>query len=165
MPLFGRSQRPTESSLSPELQGIRRSIQNRGQAEIPAATARVDEFIRSIFRQCGCPDTETARRWADDRLRFMLVVGVSPPWLEFLAELPEIGELRAEFTSLVRNPEFGPGHLVAWWWLLEPPLFKRLIEARFEQLTPAFVDIVKDGVERGFPSEDFVDWPSFFEPG
>jgi hypothetical protein len=50
MPLFGRKPSPVASPRSRELEALRLSIQSRGQAQIPEATATVDQFIISVLR-------------------------------------------------------------------------------------------------------------------
>lgn len=162
MPLFGRKQSPVVSPRSQELEALRRSIQNRGQAQIPEATATVDQFIISVLRLSRVADSESSRRWVGDRLRFFLVSVPSPQWFGLLAELPEYRELQAEFNALVRNATFGPGHIVAWWWLLQPSLFQPLVESQFQQMSGPLVEGVQAAAAKGFASATFVDWDEFF---
>jgi mannose/cellobiose epimerase-like protein (N-acyl-D-glucosamine 2-epimerase family) len=162
MPLFGRKSSPVASSRSQELEALRRSIQNRGQAQIPEAIAKVDQFVTSVLRLSGIADTVSSRSWVGDRLQFFLVSAPSPQWFGLLAELPECSELQAEFNALVRNRAFGPGHVVAWWWLLQPSLFEPLVDSQFQQMTEPLVEGVRAAEAKSFASGTFVDWDECF---
>ena len=122
----------------------------------------VNEFISSLLSLSGIADTESSRSWIGDRLRFFLVSVSSPQWFGLLAELPEYSELQAEFNALVRNRTFGPGHVVAWWWLLQPSLFQPLVDSQFRQMTEPLVEGVQAAATRGFAPATFVDWDGFF---
>lgn len=95
-------------------------------------------------------------------MRFFLVSVPSPQWFGLLAELPEYRELQGKFNALVRNGTFGPGHVVAWWWLLQPALFKPLVESQFQQMRGPLVEGVQAAAATGFASDTFVDWNEFF---
>ncbi|MGI5239528.1 hypothetical protein [Dactylosporangium sp. CA-139066] len=147
----------------PELAALRDSIRRRGPADVPGAARVVEDYLAAVLRDAGAPDHPSALRWARDRLRLFMVVSWEN-WFGVLERLPqEYPMLRDEWRALLSAPsEFGPEHLVAWWWLLQPSMFQPLIAGQLREMSTPLRDgiagILKDG---GAFDDRLVDWTSF----
>ena len=154
-----RNAQPTDAMAS-----LQESIRDRGQAQIPEAGGVVDSFARQILARAGAVNNDRARLWVIGRIRFFIVTVLSPQLLEFLKGLPEFPQLDAEYRVLVSNPDrFGAAHLVAWWWHLQPSLFKPFLQGQFNQMEGALVDGTRSILANGgdFTSQ-LIDWNDFF---
>lgn len=143
---------------------LQESIRNRGQAQIAEARGVVDSFAGKVLTQAGAANNDRARVWVLDRIRFFIITVLSPQLLEFLKDLPEFPQLDAEYRTLAIDPDrFGAAHLVAWWWHLQPSLFKPFLQGQFNQMERALVDGTRDILASGgdFASQ-LVDWNNFF---
>jgi hypothetical protein len=147
----------------PELAALSESIRGRGQADVPGARRVVEEYLTGVLQDAGAAGHPAAHRWARDRLRLFMVVSWAN-WFGVLERLPqEYPMLRDEWRALLSDPsEFGPEHLVAWWWLLRPSMFQPLIAGQLREMSTPLRDgvagILKDG---GSFDDRLVDWTSF----
>jgi hypothetical protein len=147
----------------PELVALRDSIRRRGEADVPGAARVVDEYLEGVLLDAGAPGHPGARRWARDRLRLFMVVSWGN-WFGVLERLPhEYPMLRDEWRALLAEPaRFGPEHLVAWWWLLQPSMFQPLVAGQLREMSAPLRDgvagILKDGAD--FDGR-LVDWAAF----
>ncbi|MER7004936.1 hypothetical protein ABT297_18085 [Dactylosporangium sp. NPDC000555] len=147
----------------PELAALRESIRRRGPADVPGASRVVDEYLREILRDAGAAGHPGARRWARDRLRLFMVVSWGN-WFGVLERLPQdYPVLRGEWRELITDPaRFGPEHLVAWWWLLQPSMFQPLVAGQLREMSAPLRDgvagVLKDG---GDFDGRLVDWAAF----
>jgi hypothetical protein len=161
--LFNRKA-PIDPKLANLKTAMRDAIRSRGLAQIPEATAVVGSHADQILADAKCSTNYLARTWLLDRMRFLIVTVMSPQLLEFLDGIPEFGKLKAEYFVLTTDySKFGPEHLVAWWWHLNPDLFKPYIEAQLLQMEPILVEAVQGIASSG---GDFacqmIEWNNFF---
>lgn len=163
MGLFGRKT-PTDPKLTNLKTAMRDAIPRRGQAQIPEATTVVSSHADQILAYAKCSANDLARAWLLDRMRFLIVTVMSPQLLEFLDDIPGFEELKAEYTVLATNRhEFGPEHLVAWWWHLNPDLFKPYIEGQLLQMEPILVEAVEGIASSGGDfGGQMIEWDKFF---
>jgi hypothetical protein len=158
------------SPLDLGLVALRDRIRGRGETEIDEineATLFVDQYLNSVLAEAGASGNDLAKAWAADRLRLFIVVGPTPKWVETIEELPdfhEASELVAEYNALVRQPErFAAPHLVAWWWHLDPTLFRPSIDLQFSQMREALVGGVANGLHGNVDfTAHMFDWSSLF---
>lgn len=151
--------------VDPELAELRASIQHRGQADIVGAAALVENYLGAILHDAGAAGNAAVRRWAADRMRQYITIG-GMGFFAVLEKLPdEVPPLRAEYLMLLADPiAFGPEHLIAWWWLLQPSLFKPAVEAQLRQMHDALRDGVAVVAGKGGPAnDDFVDWRTLID--
>ncbi|MFG2039988.1 hypothetical protein [Dactylosporangium sp. NPDC048998] len=147
----------------PELAALRESIRQRGPADVPRASRVVHDYLQEVLRDAGAPGHQGAHRWARDRLRLFMVVSWGN-WFGVLERLPqEYPMLRGEWRELVADPgRFGPEHLVAWWWLLQPSMFQPLVAGQLREMSAPLRDgvagVLKDG---GDFDGRLVDWVAF----
>ncbi|WP_433219658.1 hypothetical protein ACQP00_15825 [Dactylosporangium sp. CS-047395] len=147
----------------PELAALRDAIRRRGPADVHGAAAVVEEYLGDILRDAGAPGHEGARRWARDRLKLFMVVSWGN-WFGVLERLPqEYPALRDEWRDLLADPaRYGPEHLVAWWWRLQPAMFQPLVATQLREMGAPLRDgvagILKDG---GDFEGRLVDWAAF----
>lgn len=149
-------------------QEIRAGVSARDQPDIDGAVGWINRVLRHVVTsQLGRPNP-AAEAWAADRLRAMLVLVQAPQWFRAweLDTVPnEFGErLIAEWLSLVAQPaQYGPGHLIAWIWLLNRRLTEPLVDGFMRQVTP----ILKEAVAQNTGASDadwrsqMMDWASF----
>lgn len=162
MALFGRGKQDTRPN--DELANLRRSVQNRGQAKIPEATTYVASYLGKVARSAGVAGNPVAEAWLRDRFRMFLVVGLAN-WFDVLDRIPEGAALRDEWRSLCFDAhQFGPEHLVAWWWLTSEPLFRPLMENQLGVMSSPLADGASD-IQRsgGNFEQQMVDWTHFFD--
>lgn len=155
---------PRGVRLDPELAALRDSIHRRGQADIPGATRIIDAYLARVLSESGAAGNLAAQRWARDRLRLFMVLGWVN-WLGVLERLPdEYPALEAEYKELMADAtRFGPEHLVAWWWLIQPSLFKPLVENQLREMNGALRDAIASTIrQRGDFDADLVNWSEFF---
>jgi len=160
--MFGRGKRATQQT--DELADLRRSVQNRGQAKIPEATAYVASYLGTVASAAGVTGDPAAEAWLRDRLRMFLVVGLAN-WVDVVDRIPEGAALRDEWRSLCFDAQqFGPEHLIAWWWLTSEPLFRPLVENQLGVMSSPLADGASD-IQRsgGNFAQQMVDWVHFFD--
>jgi hypothetical protein len=139
--MFGRTKQRDEPSG--ELAELRHSAVNRGQADIPAAAQYVDAYLRGVARDAGTSGSLQADQWLRDRLRLFAVLGFAN-WFEVVDRIPAGPSLKQEWQSLCVDAErFGPEHLIAWWWLLNPALFRPLVDKQLAEMRGALTDGVR----------------------
>ncbi|MEV8516914.1 hypothetical protein [Dactylosporangium sp. NPDC051484] len=147
----------------PELAALRESIRLRGPADVSGASRVVDEYLWEVLRDTGAAGHPGAYRWACDRLRLFMVFSWDN-WFGVLERLPqEYPMLRGEWRELAADPaRFGPEHLVAWWWRLQPSMFQPLIAGQLREmrapLCGGVTSVLKDG---GDFDGRLVDWAAF----
>lgn len=149
--------------LDPELAALRDSIRRRGRADVPGAARVLGEYLAGVLRDAGAEGHPAAYRWARDRLRLFMVVSLGN-WFGVLERLPEeYPALRGEWSALLADPaRFGPEHLVAWWWLLQPAMFQPLIAAQLREMGAPLRDGVAGILAEGGDFDDrLVDWAAF----
>ncbi|GAA4258269.1 hypothetical protein GCM10022255_078320 [Dactylosporangium darangshiense] len=147
----------------PELTALRESIRHRGQADVPGATRMVEDYLATVLQDAGAAGDPSAHRWARDRLRLFMVVSWGN-WFGVLERLPqEYPMLRDEWRALLADPaEFGPEHLVAWWWLLQPSMFQPLVAGQLREMGAPLRDGVAGILKEGGAFDDrMVDWTAF----
>ncbi|WP_432993286.1 hypothetical protein [Dactylosporangium sp. CA-233914] len=147
----------------PELTALREAIRCRGPADVPAAAAVVGECLGGVLHDAGAAGNEAALRWARDRLRLFMVVSWGN-WFGVLERLPqEYPRLRAEWRELTTDPaRYGPEHLVAWWWRLQPGMFQPLIATQLREMSPPLRDGVANVLKEGGDFDTrLVDWVAF----
>jgi hypothetical protein len=143
--------------VNDELSHLQQSIRNRGQAPIAEAIATTNEYLRHVLVDASAADSQQAAEFAEDWLRFFLAFG-TVGWFKLLDPLPEGPQLRAEFMALVQDRQrFGPGHIVAWWWNLQPDLFKGTVDNQLNEMRGALTDNVRDASSRS----DFSNRPGW----
>jgi hypothetical protein len=155
--------RPASFDQEDETALLRQSIQNRGQAEIAEANHVVEQFLSEVLAAAGCSGDSEAHDWAADKLRFFMVIGWSGLFAP-LETLPECSQLKAEWVGLTRDwQRSGPGYLLAWWWNLQPSLFKPVMERQLAEMRGALIDGAREDV---VSSADFstsrTDWEGLF---
>src|SRR5579872_5231099 len=64
---------PSRSDLERMVADIRHQIQNRGQAPIAEAQVYTAAYLDRVVARAGVAHGEEARKWAADRLRFTIV--------------------------------------------------------------------------------------------
>jgi hypothetical protein len=157
MVFLRRSQRAESGD---ELADLRRSVQNRGQAKIPEAARYVADYVAEVAStaQVSSPD---GHEWIRDRLRLFMVMSWDE-WFTVVDRLQEGPQLRAEWRSLIERPDqFGPEHLVAWWWLLDERMFRSLVANQLQTMRSPLVDAASDiRIRDGSFSTQMVDWPA-----
>lgn len=167
MALFGR--RPQADDPPSDLtQALADSIRHRGTADIPEAESRVARFVAEILQDSGTAHIPAAESWIRERLRFFILVGVSPGWMSLVAQAsPEAEQLRAEHLMLAREVDrFGPERLVAWWIHLSPQLFGQGLDHQFGEMRGALTDMARQySNEPSMFASDRVDWDSLFDDG
>lgn len=155
--------------LGPE---IWRAIPLRGQEDIAEAVGWIDRVVNHIVTsQLGRSDP-FAHAWVTDRLRAMLALIQAPQWFRAWAledARNEFGErLLGEWLALVAQPShYGPGHLIAWIWLLNRPLTEPLVDGFMRQVTPILSEVVASNKRSSEAEwrEGMTDWASFFRGG
>jgi hypothetical protein len=160
--MFGRAKRKDEPS--DELAELRRSALNRGQADIAGAARYVDAYLQSVAEVGGTSGSPQADLWLRDRLRMFVVLSFAN-WFDVVDRIPEAPALKDEWRSLCFNAkQFGPQHLIAWWWLLQEPLFRPLVDNQLEQMRGALTDGVRGISNHGGDfAGSMVDWEHFFD--
>jgi hypothetical protein len=149
--------------VSDELLVLREAIRRRGPAQVEAAALVVAEYLNGILRDAGAAGSPAALEWARDRLRLFMVVSWGN-WFGVLERLPhEYPMLRAEWRDLLAEPgRFGPEHLIAWWWRLQPAMFEPLVATQLREMSSPLRDgvagVLKDG---GDFAGRLVDWAAF----
>lgn len=148
---------------------IRAAVAARGMADIPGAVGWIDRVIQHVVAtQLGRSNTH-AETWCSDKLRAMLALVQAPQWFrawELDGVRNEFGEpLLAEWVNLARRPrQYGPGHLIAWIWLLNRSLTEPLVDGFMRQVTPILSEALGAQNERENSEwmSDMTDWDSFF---
>lgn len=159
MALFSTRRRDDPSD---ELAELRRSVQNRGQAKIPEATVYIDDYLRGVANEVGVANAE-GQAWLRDWLRYYMVVSWAS-WFNILDRIPEGPDLRREWVQLTRNvQQFGPEHLVAWWWLVSEPLFRPTVDNQLREMRGSLVDGAAEILRtRKRFSREMVNWDELF---
>ncbi|GAA3291278.1 hypothetical protein Dvina_15960 [Dactylosporangium vinaceum] len=149
--------------MSDELLVLREAIRRRGPADVDAAARLVADYLDGVLHDAGAAGNAGARQWARDRLRLFMVVSWGN-WFGMLERLPrEYPMLRAEWRGLLAEPaRFGPEHLVAWWWRLQPATFQPLVATQLREMSTPLRDAVAGVLKDGGDFEGrLVDWAAF----
>ncbi|MFI5912285.1 hypothetical protein [Dactylosporangium sp. NPDC051541] len=149
--------------MSDELLVLREAIRRRGPADVEAAGLVVAEYLAGVLRDAGAAGNVAALRWARDRLRLFMVVSWGN-WFGVLERLPqEYPMLRAEWRDLLAEPaRYGPEHLIAWWWRLQPAMFEPLVATQLREMSTPLRDGVAGVLKDGGDFEGrLVDWAAF----
>lgn len=150
MALFGK-RRAEGDPLAREKRELLDSIQNRGMADIAGADREVNRFLSGVIADGGAGGNPDAMYWARDRQRYFLAIGTIG-WFRPIEELDRevYVQLMAEYRGLLDDENrFGPEHLVAWWWLLQPTLFQPLVASQFDEMRALLVELVQAIVAAG----------------
>ena len=151
MGLFGSKKPAPADEFEQEKRDLLRSIQNRGMADIAGADREVNTYLAAVIADGGAAGSSDALYWARDRQRYFLAVGTMG-WFGFIEQLGRevYLELMAEYRGLLDDEKsFGPEHIVAWWWLLQPTLFQPLVARQFEEMRAVLVELVQAIVAAG----------------
>jgi hypothetical protein len=162
MGIFDRKPSPQEQVAIT----LRESIRNRGQAQIPEASAAVDSFVKQVLAKANATKNDQARIWVLDRIRFFFVTILGGQTFDLLKgmDIPELPELEAEWGALATNPgQYGAAHLLAWIWLLNRSIFEPVLQEQFRQMEGVLVEAVCgiSGSGNDFASQ-LIDWGNFF---
>ena len=148
-----------------EIAELQYSIQHRGQADIAGAREAVDTFLTQVVLDAGVAGNADAWVWVHDRMRYFMAVSFMN-FFGILDHLPnELPALNAEYRSILNDEkQFGPEHIVAWWWLLQPSLFKPPIANQFVEMRGALTDLTRAVAETGGDyAGQMVDWAGWRE--
>jgi hypothetical protein len=149
---------------------IRRGIAHRGQADIAGAVGWVNRVVHHVVTSQLGRSRPPAEAWAADPLRLMLALIQAPQWFKAWRLEDARNEfdepLLAEWLALVARPQqYGPGHLIAWIWLLNRPLTEPLVDGFMRQTVPIVTEVVaqnKDSSDAEWRAS-MTDWDSFLK--